>query len=188
MNYQDKRVIQTRTKIRQALLNLMQKKPASQITVTELCDLANINRNTFYAYYGSPADILSEIETEYYETMQRIHGDAIRTGDVRRHIIAIMEMLREYRDYSIVLYGKNSDMRMNEQNFQNTYANVMLSWIQSGTQVRTDQLRWLFLFLAGGMDAMIQQWVRDGMNEDPVYFAEIAGKMCDAASISIFES
>lgn len=188
MNLQDKRVIQTRAKIRQSLLCLIQKKPASQISVKEICDLANINRNTFYAHYSSPVDILSEIEAEYYETMQRIHGDAIRTGDVRKLIVAIMETLRKYQDYSVVLYNEHNDLRLTNQHYQDTYARIMLSWIQSGTQVGTDQLRWLLLFLSGGMDAMLKQWVRDGMKEDPVYFAEIAGKMCDAVSVSIFKN
>ncbi len=188
MNLQDKRVIQTRSKIRKALLGLMQKKPASQITVTQICGLANINQNTFYAHYNSPADILEEIELEYYETMQRIHGDAIRTGDMRQHIVAIMETLRNNREFSIVLYSDHNDVRTHDRNYQDTYARIILSWIGSGTRVQTDHLQCLFLFLTGGMDAMIKNWVQNGMREDPSYLAEIAGKMCDAACTSIFNS
>ena len=90
MNLNDKRVIQTRQKLRTALLTLMQRKPVSQITVKEICDEALTNRNTFYAHYGAPVDILVQIQQEYNEKMQLLRQEAIRTGDVQTLILGIM--------------------------------------------------------------------------------------------------
>ena len=186
MNLKDKRVIHTRRVLRQALLEKMKKKPASQITVKEICVLADVNRNTFYSHYGTPVDILAEIESEYYEKMRQIQESAIRTGDVSSLVLGIMNMLLENKDFGLVLYGGNNDKRMNDRNYNDAYSRVMLTWIETGTATQADHLRWLFTFLSGGIDSMIRSWVQNGMQEDPHVLASLAGKMCDASSSSIF--
>lgn len=51
----------TRTAIRAALLQVMQEKPISSITVQELIDIANICRTTFYAHYHDIHDLAKSI-------------------------------------------------------------------------------------------------------------------------------
>lgn len=187
MNINDKRVIQTRQKLRRALLTLMQRKPVSQITVKEICDEALTNRNTFYAHYGSPVDILLQIQQEYNEKMAALRDDAIRTGDVQALILGIMNTLLENRDFSLVLYSENSDTALHDRVNHDAYSQIMLSWIESGTKTQANHLRWLFIFLSGGIDAMIRTWVKNGMQEDPRQLAQQAAAMCNASSQSIFQ-
>lgn len=186
MNLNDKRVIQTRQKLRTALLTLMQRKPVSQITVKEICDEALTNRNTFYAHYGAPVDILVQIQQEYNEKMQLLRQEAIRTGDVQTLILGIMNTLLENRDFSMVLYGDNSDSGLQDRVHHDAYSQIMLSWIESGTKTQADRLRWLFIFLSGGIDSIIRTWVKNGMKEDPAQLAQQAAQMCNASSMSIF--
>ena len=47
----DRRTRYTRRLIQDTLLALMDKKPFSRVTVTELCRHAEINRGTFYLHY-----------------------------------------------------------------------------------------------------------------------------------------
>ena len=49
----DKRVMKTRRSIHEAMTRLLAVKPIEEITVTELAEAAEINRKTFYNYYGS---------------------------------------------------------------------------------------------------------------------------------------
>lgn len=46
----DMRCIKTKKAIKNALANLMTEKDISQITVTDISELAMINRKTFYAH------------------------------------------------------------------------------------------------------------------------------------------
>lgn len=64
MNKMDRRVMKTKESLRKAFLQLIQNKEFQLITVTELANLANIDRKTFYLHYSSTADILKEFETE----------------------------------------------------------------------------------------------------------------------------
>ena len=60
----DRRVEKTRKSIRKALVQLMETKDISQITIKALAEEAQINRKTFYMHYTSIYDILDEIENE----------------------------------------------------------------------------------------------------------------------------
>ena len=72
MNHKtDRRVKYTKTALREALVTLMQDRHISQITVKALCDLADVNRSTFYAHYTDPYDLLGQVEAEVLENLRR---------------------------------------------------------------------------------------------------------------------
>ena len=186
MNSKDKRVIHTKRILRQTLLDLIQKKPLGKITVKELCETADINRNTFYSHYGAPEDIIAEIENEYYETMRAFQDSAIDDGDDIALIYGIMKTLLENRDYCIVLYGANSNPAVKDRIYKDAYSRIMFTWIQTGKVKQPDQLRWLFSYLSGGIDAIIRTWVQGGMKEDPAKLASLVGSMCQASAGTVF--
>lgn len=60
----DKRIVKTKTNLRNALLNLAQDKKLDDITVSELTSYAKVNRSTFYLHYDSIASVLEDIEAD----------------------------------------------------------------------------------------------------------------------------
>ena len=65
MNKKDnQRTRLTKLLFKNSLISLLQKKSIYQISVTELCDAAELNRSTFYKYYDNVSDILTELEKE----------------------------------------------------------------------------------------------------------------------------
>ncbi|MCC8064921.1 MAG: TetR/AcrR family transcriptional regulator [Clostridiales bacterium] len=62
---ENQRIRISKTMLKTGLLKLLREKPLSQITVYELCKVSQINRTTFYKYYGSQEDLLNEIETDF---------------------------------------------------------------------------------------------------------------------------
>ena len=66
----DRRVKYTKKVIKDTLLELLQKKDISSITVKEICDLADINRGTFYRYYLDVYDLLKNIEQEFIDEIK----------------------------------------------------------------------------------------------------------------------
>lgn len=69
----DLRVIKTLRQIDNALLTLLSDMPFEKITVDLLCQIALVNRSTFYKYYKSKFDLmdqyLSRTLTEFREQM-----------------------------------------------------------------------------------------------------------------------
>ncbi|MBK0422673.1 TetR/AcrR family transcriptional regulator C-terminal domain-containing protein [Leucobacter sp. CSA2] len=55
----DARIVRTRAALHGAVLELAAQKPITEISVSELAQLAGINRVTFYKHFAAPADVLS---------------------------------------------------------------------------------------------------------------------------------
>ena len=62
---ENQRIRLSKTLLKNALVHLLQKKPLNKISVLEICETAQINRTTFYKYYGSQTDLLNEIESDF---------------------------------------------------------------------------------------------------------------------------
>lgn len=80
---QDARVRYTKMVIRNSLLELLRIKPIAKITVTEICERADINRATFYAHYSDPSDLLHSLEAEVIEERDAL-GHARADGGGQR--------------------------------------------------------------------------------------------------------
>ena len=64
---ESRRVRMTKRMLKDALLELMQKQDLAGISVTALCEAADVNRSTFYNYYTDPADLLREAEQDFLD-------------------------------------------------------------------------------------------------------------------------
>lgn len=72
MKKTDRRVIRTQESICKAFSQLIQNKEYHSITITELADLANIDRKTFYLHYNSIDDILRKFEDELAKKISQL--------------------------------------------------------------------------------------------------------------------
>ena len=60
----DRRVIKTKRAIQQAFAKLLSEKNINDITVSDIAATADINRKTFYNYYGGIYAVVDEIEND----------------------------------------------------------------------------------------------------------------------------
>lgn len=60
----DKRIEKTRYAIKNAFMELRAKKPLEKISVKELCEIANINKSTFYSHYEDIHALSDALEYE----------------------------------------------------------------------------------------------------------------------------
>ena len=67
----DLRVRYTQKVIQEAFWKLLKEKPLAKITVKEVCDLAGINRGTFYKHYMDPYDLMDKIQEEMVCQMEQ---------------------------------------------------------------------------------------------------------------------
>lgn len=82
---EDKRVVKSKKKIKQALVTLLGEKAFDQITVTELCAAAQMSRITFYTHYADKyalaedmfQDLLKVVEADFY----RLQSENNPTGE-----------------------------------------------------------------------------------------------------------
>ena len=66
----DRRTKYTKHIIEDTFLGLLEKKDIGSITVTEICEIADINRATFYRYYVDIYDLLKNIQDNFIEEIK----------------------------------------------------------------------------------------------------------------------
>lgn len=69
IQYPDKRVMRTKEKLSEVLLDLMEEKSIDEITITEIVKRADFNRGTFYAHYEKKEDLLEEVVEGMFEQL-----------------------------------------------------------------------------------------------------------------------
>lgn len=102
MKRNDARVRYTQKILKESFLKLLKEKPVNKITVKEVCELASLNRATFYTHYSDCFDLMEKIEEELVETF----ASSIRkidSFDVRALIEAIYMMVEENEEAFMVL-------------------------------------------------------------------------------------
>ena len=104
----DARVGYTKRAIRDVFFSLLREKNVKQITLTELCALADINRATFYKHYRDVFDLLEQIEAEALEylrdTTRQVQGE-----DAMGRFVCLLERAREHHEEFVVIASENGD-------------------------------------------------------------------------------
>ena len=72
---ENQRVRLSKMLLKNALIKLLKEKPLEKITIYELCAEAQLNRVTFYKYYGSQYDLLTDIENDCFRKLEEILSD-----------------------------------------------------------------------------------------------------------------
>ncbi|GFI70467.1 hypothetical protein IMSAG249_02296 [Lachnospiraceae bacterium] len=68
----DIRIRHTKENIRKSFFTLLSQKEFCQITVTDICNLAEINRSTFYKHYLDIIDLLEQTENEILDKIRKL--------------------------------------------------------------------------------------------------------------------
>ena len=72
---EDRRVRKSKTALKQALIAMLKKKDASKITVKEICDLADVNRSTFYKNYADIFELFKAVQYDIFDEINETMDD-----------------------------------------------------------------------------------------------------------------
>ena len=76
----DRRIVRSKIALREALLALMAQKNFASISITEIVEVANYNRGTFYAKYESKEELLDEIIANLTQQLLQSFPGTYETG------------------------------------------------------------------------------------------------------------
>jgi AcrR family transcriptional regulator len=167
----DRRKKYTRMVLKDSLMQLLKEKPISAITVKELCELADINRSTFYSHYGDHYDLLSKIEEEIIEDMQ----EKLQMFNMWTEELIPIEMILEYivdkKDVFLVLLKENGENNLHKR-VRNLAHGFLVSHLMRMHNIEKDKIEYLSLFIVSGSIQMIISWLDHGMDKSE---KELAG-------------
>lgn len=129
----DRRTLYTKMVIKEAFLSLKKIKDFNEITITELCKEAGINRGTFYLHYDNTMQVLDELMGEVlqqtldnpkYADLDYDYSDPFTNDKCRAPICEIIRHNEEYKciflDESLTSYVASKIMQRHSENFVNT--------------------------------------------------------------------
>ena len=163
----DRRVRYTRMVLKQALLSLMLERPITRITVTEICERAEVNRATFYAHYADPYDLLARIENELFESIRRSIAGGLSSGSLRRILTDICSSIRENGALCRVIFSEYGDWDFLERVLNIARVESVALWRSIVPHAGERELERMYAFFSQGSAAEIRGWVLCGMQDAP---------------------
>ena len=96
---ENQRIRLSKKLLKNALLELLREKRIDKISISELCSAAQINRTTFYKYYGNQYDLLAEMEQDFFRQLQG--GEDARRAcadddDIGIHVVSSCSLNRDF--------------------------------------------------------------------------------------------
>ncbi len=167
----DRRVRFTKNLLRDALVELMQTQHISAISVTAICEIADINRSTFYAHNTDPADLLSHLEQEVLENLRHYlakqdYSDNIPINE--QELTKILEYLKENADLFKALLSKNCDFAVQQRIVELSEA----VHVTINPKYSPEVQEYLSVYGITGCISIVQKWLHSGMNETPAEISQ----------------
>lgn len=101
----DLRIIKTKKVLSEALLTLMKEKNFDNIKISDICDVALINRSTFYAHYEDKYDLLIAL----IENMKKNILDELKINSYnyisKEYFMELLKILIEHIDGNYPVYS-----------------------------------------------------------------------------------
>lgn len=174
----DARAKYTRMVIEEAFLTLLREKPMTKITVTELCQRADINRATFYKHYQDVPDLMENIETRIFENLQE--ALTISTvSDLESFLMGILNYIRVHGERYLVLGSANGDPGLAMKTFMLCYEKAYPLLERNLPNISSSRRKMIYHFLSQGSGGVLTYWLKDGMQEPPKQVAGFILDMCN---------
>jgi AcrR family transcriptional regulator len=170
----DARVRYTRMVIKDSFVKLLKDQPINKITVKDVCDLAEINRATFYKHYTDCFDLLKRIEDESIAELQQLVKDSRHKGisDIFNKILSEM---KEKGSLYYTLFSENGDSAFPTRILNLCYEQV--NPLIEAPDYSLTQQEWLYYFMAYGCSGILTHWVNSGMKEEPSEITKLIEKI-----------
>lgn len=161
----DARLRYTRMVIKNSFVELLKKKPINKITVKEICDMAEINRATFYKHYLDVYDLLDKIEEQFLDELNK-NLAPIKEKSLAETLSLILVNIKTDVDMYMTLFSEHGDPAFPKKIFETCYQidQTMDTVSMKGT-FSDAKKKWFYNYLAYGCNGIINQWIAGGMKE-----------------------
>ncbi len=151
-------------KIEKVFIDLLQTKDLSEISVSDICKRAGLNRTTFYANYTDLYGLADSIRDKLENSLSELYQDEILTGINSHDYLKLFRHIKEnqlfYQTYFKLGYDNNYkivayDTEIAKRHFQNRFINYHVEFFKSG------------------LTRVIKIWLQNGCRETPEEIFEI---------------
>jgi AcrR family transcriptional regulator len=164
----DRRTFKTEKAIKEAFLSLLKTKDPNKISVTQIVNIANIGRGTFYLHYLDVLDLYEKVINEYFKKIELFFDNAFpttNTENLKKLMRNIITFISENKDFFLCLLRLEGSEKtisklkaiFNEKILQET---IKLS---ANKNIETEYLNIENIFVVSGIVGVIEGWLNDGL-------------------------
>ena len=152
---------------------MLQTQNIYQISIRELCANAEINRSTFYKYYGSQFDLLSEMEQDLLISVEEVL--ASQDDYSKSAIEQILIYLENDIEFVRLLFNSNVDPEFPKKFFSMPPILRMLNELMAN--IPEEESDYFHHFLLCGAYEIVKTWVNKEKREKPEWLAALLFRM-----------
>lgn len=160
----NKRKKETIHKVESVFLEFLQTKELNQISVSDICKAADINRSTFYASYTDVYDLADKLREKLERDVAELYADEhekmINTNDFLKLFKHIYENQIFYRTYFKLGYDEKHQI-------------TIYDYDQAAKRFDNRFIDYHIEFFRNGLNAIIKKWLAGGCIETPDEMKEI---------------
>jgi len=166
---ENQRIRLSKTMLKNGLMKLLREKPLNKITIYELCDVAQINRTTFYKYYGSQNDLLADIEQDFLAELETgLKSVAAHKGD---GLTSVLEQLYSQREVFQILVETLPPRQLATDMFRLPVVSEIFRNLMEARGLSEAEGKYIRQFVFQGTFAVLTDWL---CSETPEPVSEIA--------------
>lgn len=156
------RSILSKSKIKQALVGLLETHKPSDITIGSICEKAGINRTTFYSHFSDIADLFKAFEGEFSEQLEKlfIHDpDISETGNAVDIFESILDVVKKYKNLyktHLIKFFESNTIDKVLSRLKTKYMPILLKGIDTTPEMENNY----FVFLKSGIIGLVKDWVK----------------------------
>lgn len=175
----DRRVVRSRDRLGDAMIELIQEKPFDEITVQEVLDRAGVSRTTFYTHYRDKDDLFMSDLDEFLEGAAEM---LTRGGDTSDRVAPVEEFFAHVAGArklyeALVASGRIEDFtELARGHFARGIERRLAGSPRAGRMDRAARAA-LSYALAGAMLSLLSWWMDRGMTAPPAEMDELFHRM-----------
>lgn len=166
----NQRIVITKKMLKSALTEILKTKSIYKVSIRELCEKAEINRSTFYKYYGSQFDLLTEMESDVITLVKdSLSNDE---GENNHSLKYMCGYLEENIELGRLLINNNIDPQFPEKIFALPQVQQIINRVL-GTKYSNVEYEYVSNFLTYGAYQVIRIWINKDVRETPEEIANL---------------
>ncbi len=163
----DRRVKYTKNTIEDTFLSLLEQKDLSNITVTEICQIADINRATFYRYYDDIYDLLKKIQESFVDDIKNSNAIInIREYTVYDFTMDILKIFLKNKKIVKILFDTNNSVYFVNDVLEVPYKKLSELWITNNPNISKEEILYSLVYVFNGALGVIDYWVKNNFDTD----------------------
>ncbi|WIV19398.1 TetR/AcrR family transcriptional regulator [Paenibacillus polygoni] len=166
----NRRVVYTKKAIKDSILTLLEEKEIHQITVTDICKRADVNRGTFYAHYKDPHDLLQTMEDELFHKIVKYIDETPVNEYSDSLLLNVLELISENRALCKILFCRQRDNKLLDKLI------VIASKAdleQISEEFSKSYSHYYMRYIVCGCIAIVQTWLENDLPESPSEIVKI---------------